>query len=452
MKFLAVLQDSLREIIDTKVFYVMIVLSLLITGVTATLTFTPEPAGKQIMQVAAASMAVDNLEELKDADPIRILQVLGKSKGIYEVVKQEPVDGAPDAPSSSFRVLVRVLPLEAGVPGKQRGTEEEAALFRERFGAMGTFRILNVQDVRRVRKPEEVESRGKGEAFYEVLTRPTSTTYRLWPHKWSLFFGGFQPTEAAAPLGAQLFLIEQVLVGWIGASIAMLVSVVITAFFIPNMLRKGTVDLLLVKPIHRSTLLLYKYLGGLLFMMLNTAVAVVGVWLALGLRSGIWALSIFWMIPILTFSFALLYAISTFFGVLTRSAIVAILMTCLAWGILWGVSSIHFVLQTQKKNEQRRLERQQKKQEPRDTPEAQPSSEHWFPRLISAVHYVLPRRGDLDTLTTQLLVRDLLTDNQIKAEQLDTTKVSWGESVGITCAWLALFLGVSCWWFSTKDY
>ena len=37
----------------------------------------------------------------------------------------------------------------------------------------------------------------------------------------------------------------------IGAWVALLTGVIITSFFVPNMLRKGTVDLLLVKPIQR---------------------------------------------------------------------------------------------------------------------------------------------------------------------------------------------------------
>ena len=75
------------------------------------------------------------------------------------------------------------------------------------------------------------------------------------------------------PLGFQLYILEDFIVNSVGSWVAILVSVVITAFFIPNMLRKGTVDLLIVKPIRRSTLLLYKYVGGLLFILLNTAVA-----------------------------------------------------------------------------------------------------------------------------------------------------------------------------------
>ena len=64
-------------------------------------------------------------------------------------------------------------------------------------------------------------------------------------------------------------------------NVPLLYGVIITGFFIPNMLRKGTLDLLLVKPISRWTLLLYKYVGGLSFIFLNAAVAVIGIWRSL---------------------------------------------------------------------------------------------------------------------------------------------------------------------------
>src|SRR5260370_37088846 len=107
--------------------------------------------------------------------------------------------------------------------------------------------------------------------------------------------------------------IEHRLVNVLGAPIALLVSVVRAVFSIPNMLRKGTVDLLLVKPIRRPTLLLYKYVGGLTFIFLNTALAVGGVWLVLSLRSGVWAPGFLMSIPLITFYFAILYSLSTLF-------------------------------------------------------------------------------------------------------------------------------------------
>ena len=52
-------------------------------------------------------------------------------------------------------------------------------------------------------------------------------------------------------------------------------------------------------------------------MFLNSAVAVGGIWLVLGLRSGIWSPGFLATILILTFFFAILYAVSAFFAVLT---------------------------------------------------------------------------------------------------------------------------------------
>src|SRR5262249_29957069 len=144
---------------------------------------------------------------------------------------------------------------------------------RNRFGAIDELRIVAVEDVQVAKRPDGVESRAPNEAFFEVITRPTVATRRLWPHTFSLFFGGLPFGQGAIPLGFQMFIVEQYIVGMVGATITILVSIIITAFFIPNMLRKGTVDMLVVKPIHRTTLLMYKFVGGLIFMLLNTTVA-----------------------------------------------------------------------------------------------------------------------------------------------------------------------------------
>jgi hypothetical protein len=443
MKFLAVLKDSLREAIDTKVFYVMVGLSVLLTLGTATLTFTPKESGQDFMKIAAAPLSIENLSELQGAGPEEWMRALAQNRqGRYEPVLIEPLDGATDGPASRFRLVLRAIRLQASERKKMK--EDPGPTIehiRNHFGAIDNLRMVAVEDVKAVDRPPGVPTRGRGEAFFEVTTRPTAATLRLWPHTWSLFLGGWAPTETTAPLGLQLYLLEEVMLGWVGASVAILLSIVITAFFIPNMLRKGTVDLLIVKPIHRTTLLLYKYVGGLLFILLNTAVAVTGVWLALGVRSGVWAPSVFWMVPLLTFSFAILYAVSTLFGVLTRSAIVAILMTVTAWAVFFVVSLIHLYWDSVRIDEQRRKVAVEERR-----------SEGLFPRIIDGIHYVLPRRDDLGTLTSRLLVRDLLTANQIQTEKLDKRQVSWTESLTVSCLFIAVMLGLSCWWFARKDY
>src|SRR5262249_22644763 len=154
-----------------------------------------------------------------------------------------------------------------------------------------------------------------------VESRARPETFRTWPHTLTYLFGAI-PTQSETPIGTLVYSVEESLVGSVGAGITMLLSAIITAFFIPNMLRKGTIDLLLSKPIHRTVLLVYKFIGGLSFMFLNTVIIVVGIWVVLGLRSGIWAPGFLLIIFILTFEFAIFYSVSTLFGVLTRSPVV----------------------------------------------------------------------------------------------------------------------------------
>ncbi len=439
MKFLAVLKDSLREAVDTKVFYVMIGLSLLVALFTGTMTFTPKPVAKEFMSLAAASLSMDTLENFDPENVQDFMRRIQESnKGLYQVVEVTPSDGVSEGPNARYRVVLRMMPTQA----KGMSPTETVEYIRSRFGMLNELRIVSVSDVREIPKPAGVEQGSPQEVFYEVTTAPSSTTLRLWPHTWGLFLGNWKPTgEEAAPLGIQLFAIEQIMLGWIGASVTFLISVIITAFFIPNMLRKGTIDLLIVKPISRPLLLLYKYVGGLTFVLLNTAVAVAVVWAALGLRSGVWAPAVFWMIPILTFSFAILYAISTLFAVLTRSAIVAILVTIVIWAGLLLVSFMHSYVESMRIMDKRR-----------EVAEGERFQDGTFAKVVNALHFTLPRRSDLDTLSSRLLVRDLVTANQVKDLKFDQSEVSWGESLGVSCLYIVLLLGLSCWRFSVKDY
>ena len=68
------------------------------------------------------------------------------------------------------------------------------------------------------------------------------------------------------------------------------------------------------------------------------------------------------------------------------------------------------------------------------------------------MHFVLPRTRDLDYLTSQLLIRDLLTANQVKARKLDETRISWGESLTVSGLFIGIMLSLSCLRFALKDF
>ena len=95
---------------------------------------------------------------------------------------------------------------------------------------------------------------------------------------------------------------------------------------------------------HRTTLLLYKFIGGMAFMVINTTVIMGGLWLALGVRTGVWMNGLLLTILVFTFQFALFYAVSTLMAVLTRSPIVAILISIFVWGILFGFGVVYSIV------------------------------------------------------------------------------------------------------------
>jgi ABC-type transport system involved in multi-copper enzyme maturation permease subunit len=60
------------------------------------------------------------------------------------------------------------------------------------------------------------------------------------------------------------------------------------AGLIPSMLKKGTIDLFLSKPLARSELLMSRVLGGVSGIALNLFYFFFGIWLIFGLKAGVW--------------------------------------------------------------------------------------------------------------------------------------------------------------------
>jgi ABC-type transport system involved in multi-copper enzyme maturation permease subunit len=182
-------------------------------------------------------------------------------------------------------------------------------------------------------------------------------------------------------------------------------------------------------------------------------------------------------IPVITFFFAILYSVSTLFGVLTRSPIVSILMTCGVWFILFVVGLVNLIFDSLEKEQAVQVRRNASQmavvattlsglpsgsgpllaanvlhvQTNRLRPyEQSPST---FARVVRAIHFVLPRTRDLDTLMTMNLERDLMVlPRNLGSQAVLSRTVSWGESLTVSGVFIAVMLGLSCWWFATRDY
>ena len=431
MKYLAILKDSFRETFDSKLLYVTLALSAILLFVVGSVKFHPLSLQEQLGGVAW-------IFEL----------AFGQGSTSCVVGDVTQTNDAPQPWRGDYRFTM-ILRFAGAEQAKNDGKNKRCQL--EFFVREICWWLEHVET-------RVAPGTNENEIHVEFTSRGTKvTSAQNWRHEPQLFFG-------ALPLGVfshqslsyWVYWIENRLVNTIGAWVAILIGIVVTASFVPNMLHKGTVDLLLSKPIRRPTLLIFKYLGGLTFIFLNAAVAIVGVWLLLGLRTGIWAPGFLLCTFVITFFFAVLYAISTLIGVLTRSTIISIVLTCLAWFVFWLVGTVHSALNEPDSPSEARMRRAQALGKIEDEPmpaKVAPSNIGWLKTTVMVLQRVMPRTSDLGRLTTQFLSTELLSEEE--RHQLEITRdltFTWTESLGVCCAYIVVMLGLACWRFARKDY
>jgi ABC-type transport system involved in multi-copper enzyme maturation permease subunit len=275
---------------------------------------------------------------------------------------------------------------------------------------------------------------GVGEPTYAFdVTATGGSSVRGWPHTTKIFFGAVTITDDTS-LGRVLYTIEDQIINGLGGAVALLIGLIITSFFIPNMLRKGSVDLIISKPVGRTQLLIYKYIGGLTFVFLVTTYTVGGIWLAIALRSGFWDPGFLAVIPILTFTFAIIYAMSTLVAVFTRSAVAAMIVSIGFMLFLYIVGQVKTIFDVI------RVERSERMPE-------------WAYTLVDTLNNVLPRYKDLDKLTSKMIGEGTLTQGEFRMSQIGLVQMpSWTGTFGVSLLFIALVLAISCWRFNKRDY
>ena len=322
--------------------------------------------------------------------------------------------------------LTPVLPPRPDPAALRAVTDDEMTAFLTNQCVL--FLDVKAADVSVKRVPDEA-----GEPYYsfDVSIRSVSGA-RGWPHGVQLLFGAVPPIRGV-PLGSALKFIQDQIVNGIGALVALCLSVVVTAFFIPNLLRKGSIDLLISKPIGRVQLLVYKYVGGLTFIFLVSAVTVGGVWLVMAARSGMWDPSFLFVIFALTFTFAILYAVSAAVAVYTRSAIAAILVTFGFMFVMWVIGLAKTFFDANKVVQEVNL------------PE-------WSYTLVDALNNCLPRYKDLDKLTTKLITDTNQPEGMARLQGALIEYPSWTGAVGVSLIFIAVMLALASWRFVKRDY
>jgi ABC-type transport system involved in multi-copper enzyme maturation permease subunit len=101
------------------------------------------------------------------------------------------------------------------------------------------------------------------------------------------------------------------------ATVGLVLALMATSTLFPTMLQKGSIDLLLCRPIPRWFVITARFIGGVSIMAFNAAYLFFGIWVVLGWKSGIWnqgfplstVLAVFAFIPL--FSVVMLVSVTT---------------------------------------------------------------------------------------------------------------------------------------------
>lgn len=176
--------------------------------------------------------------------------------------------------------------------------------------------------------------------------------------------------------------LEMVLLGVVADTGGILLALIWTAGFLPTFLETSNASVLLAKPVPRWTLLLGKFLGVLVFVAFQATVLVVGVWLALAIKTSVWDLTCLLAIPILLIHFAVFFSISALLAVTTRSTVACVFGSLLFWFLCFGMNMGRHYVWTLKEME------------------GLPGS---FFALVDVGYWVLPKPADLEVLLTEAL-------------------------------------------------
>jgi len=193
--------------------------------------------------------------------------------------------------------------------------------------ALAGFAILACLSVR-VEGPRTLRAAGAIELLdgdKRPLTAPGAATGRMTVGFGAIAVGNFRDVES------QVRFLQAVLARWAAGVAGTLILLAATAGFLPDFLRPAAASVLLSKPVPRWALLAGKAAGVVAFVAALTGAFVVGTWLALGARTGVWATGYLLAWPLLVAQFAGLHAASVVAATCTRNTAASLFAALACW-------------------------------------------------------------------------------------------------------------------------
>jgi hypothetical protein len=184
MKYWAILKDSFKEALDTKVIYVMVGLSLFVTFVVASMSFKPLPAktlmrqivGGQMMRIGGGPPTPAEQRRQAEREQQMAKEALKQGKGFssdFEFVGVEAIKGSPDSPDSDYATSVRLtFPKAEDAERVRKSPSDRLARLRKRFALYEELDLIKISKVRLAGPRDRFVPKSQGsnspEVFFEV--------------------------------------------------------------------------------------------------------------------------------------------------------------------------------------------------------------------------------------------------------------------------------------------
>jgi hypothetical protein len=337
---------------------------------------------------------------------------------------------------SKIEADARVAPLAgprlaiAAIASLVRDTFHQAAASRLMLLAMclATLGVLTCLSVR-VRGPKSLHVQGEIElvdAQKQPLTGQGAALGRMTIGFGAVSVGNFRDVDS------QVRFLQALLARWAAGVAGTLLLLASTSGFLPEFLRPGAASILLAKPIPRWALLAGKVLGVVAFVTALTGAFIVGTWVALGVRTGIWAAGYLLAWPLLVVQFGGLYAASVVAATCTRNATASLFAALGCWVICLGINGARETLQV---------------------PAGAPSHPRITRIAVDAAYWALPKPLDF----SRMLDRAVSASDHFASSVDPKADVSGGAvgvilSLGSSLAFAAVMLGIAGRQLSTTDY
>lgn len=360
LPYFAIIKDSFRAALASRVLYVLLILITLLLALLAPLHVRETLDWKLVRQV--------NVRNASQLIPLLVKDREKKEsvKRVWELLSEDlqkkllsKVDPKPDQPKDEEipgqPKFVREIELQEDLIEELNGIIEKPDFYREqdwgRRGLLAETRELLKEGVDSL---TEIQVKRLNRLLMATALAPhvdqgNPTALEIQYAIWKLPF--------PIPMTQQQF--GQTLLTYLPwyfdkfvLSIGLLIAIIVTANMVPETFEPGSLNLLLSKPISRWGLFTAKFFGGCVFIGLCAAYLFFGLWLWMGWGMGVWDRAMLISIPLYIIVFAIYFSVSALVGLLYRSPIVSVILTLLFWVICTTVGSVYGFFRTKATNDE----------------------------------------------------------------------------------------------------